>query len=120
MSSYSLADIQRAADEKYGNTIIALADGETATLLNPMRVNKDKRVRLTRIFRSEGIVERLENEPDLDVFDLQREAIQLACKSEHDFAKLQAEVGDDPGVWSIIFAEYNGVSELGEASTSES
>lgn len=118
MPSFSLSDLNAAADKQYGNFEIPVNEDEVLVFLNPLRLDKDRRVRMAKLFQNGSIQDRLEVEPDLDMYDLYREAFEIAAVNEGTFKRLTEIVGDSPAKWTVLFAEFNGTSELGEASTS--
>lgn len=118
MPSFSLNDLNAAADKQYGNFEIQLDGGETLVFLNPLRLPKDRRTRMTKLFLNTEIESRLEEEPTLDMYDLYREAFEIAAFNKETFKKLDKAVGDSPAKWTLLFKEFNGTSDLGEASAS--
>ena len=120
MPSFSLADLNAAADKQYGNFEIPVSEDEVLVFLNPLRLTKERRAKMTKLFQNGTIASRLEDEPELDMYDLYREAFQIAAVNEGTFERLVEVVGDSPAKWTLLFSEYNGTSELGEASASES
>lgn len=118
MPSFSLNDLNAAADKQYGNFEIPLGEGETLVFLNPLRMKKDRRARMTKLFMNGEIESRLKEEPTLDMYDLYREAFEIAAVNKATYEALVKAVGDSPAKWTLLFKEYNGTSELGEASAS--
>lgn len=114
MPSMTLDDLNKAADKKFGNFEIETGE-ETLVFLNPLRLPKERRKAMTRIFESDVLAERVKEDEDLDMYDLYAEAFAIAAVSPHHYERLAEFVGDNPAKWSVLFQAYNGESELGEA-----
>lgn len=115
MPSMTLDDLNKAADKKFGNFEIELEGEETLVFLNPLRLPKDRRKQMTRIFEGDILKARVEEDDDLDMYDLYAEAFAVAAATPRHFERLAEVIGDNPAQWSILFQAYNGESELGEA-----
>lgn len=114
MASFSLDDIREAADLKYASTDIALGDGETVVMVNPLRLSKEKRKELM------SIQDIIDGEEEIDQEDVLRNAIRLVSEDEGPAEKLIELVGDDLGVLAEIFSKYTEKNQVGEASASQS
>lgn len=119
MPNISLADIQKAADKKYGDYVIPVEGGKELRFKNPMRMSRDIRRKLADLFDVKKMLEKAEANPDLDVYDLYREAFELTAVKPAHFAQLDKAVGDDPAIWTLLFEEFGEATEAGEASPSE-
>ena len=112
MPSITLADIQAAADRKYGPLVIELADGPVE-LVNPIRLSKEKRKKLTTINdgTESGDVEGVE--------DKLADVIRLAMKPA-EAKRLLAAVGGDLAQLKEIVETWTASAQVGEASPSPS
>lgn len=110
MATISLQDIRDAADRKYGPLVIEGVEGGDVTLLNALRLSKDKRMALAA----------LDDEDDLDIQDKLEQIIRLAAASTDDADRLLGAFGDDLGQLAETLQSYSGKTQLGEASTSPS
>jgi hypothetical protein len=102
MPTITLADIQKAADKKYGPLIIKDVPGGPVTLVNPLRLPKEKRDAMTA----------LDDVEDVDV--KLRQLVELAA-SPDDAKRLLDAVGDDLAALAEIVADYTGTAQVGEA-----
>jgi hypothetical protein len=109
MPSITLADIKRSADKKYGPLVIEDVPGGPVELVNPLRLSKVKRDKLSKIDEVEGDVEK-------KLTDI----ITLAVVKPADAKRLLAEVGDDLTVLADICQKWTGSAQVGEASPSPS
>lgn len=101
MPSFTLADIQAAADKKYGPMVIDLGDSKVE-LVNPIRMSKDKRDKLTALDTEEDVDKKL------------AAIVRLAC-SQRDAKALLDAVGSDLGALAEIVTEWSKSSQVGEA-----
>lgn len=111
MATFSLDDIRAAAEAKYGDTTIDLGD-EKMVLVNPLRLDKDKRKALT------SIQERSEEE-GADEGDVMREALRLATSTPAAAEKFIGIAGDDLTLLATVFESYTEGVQMGEASASQ-
>lgn len=112
MPNVTLADIQAAADAKYGPYVIDMGDGQTCTLLNALRLPKDKRREVMKL-------QDLQEEDAENVDDHLMRMVELTAKSKGDATRLLRAVGTDLALLAEILEGYGKASELGEASASE-
>ena len=112
MAKFTLDNIRKAAQAKYGSTEITLDDEFVVELQNPLRLPKSKRAELA------GLQARLDA-GDLDQEDVLATTVHLVAKSEAAATRLLDEVGDDLTVLVEIFKEYSEGTQAGEASASE-
>ena len=108
MANFTLDDIRKAADAKYGSTNI---DG--TELVNPLRLTKEKRAALT------GLQGKLDAE-DADQEEILAEALQLVSRTEAQGETLLAGIGGDLAVLVSVFEKYMEGAQVGEASPSQS
>jgi len=118
MTQVTLTDIQRAAEKKYGNYTVLIED-EVLTFLNPLRLPKEKRKAIAELNTQEFYAEGAAG-ADFDKWDMYRRIFELSAKTESHFQRLDEAIGDDPAMWEELFDALNTVTELGEASPSES
>ena len=117
-NTLSLADIQKAATERYGDYVIPVEGAEALRFRNPMRLPRESRQRLGNLFNTEQMLKRAEEDHTLDIYDLYREAFELAAVSPAHYETLSAAVGDDPATWTLLFEEFGQATAVGEASPS--
>ncbi|WP_328310254.1 phage tail assembly protein [Streptomyces sp. NBC_00442] len=110
MASFSLDDIRNAAEARYGSTDIELGD-ETVRLLNPLRLPRDTRTKLSQLQDDMG-------GEDADQEELLSEAIRLVAEHAAAADKLLKAVGGDLAVLAEIFDRYGKGAQVGEASAS--
>lgn len=124
-----LADIREAAEKKYGDLPIDLADETSVRLQNLLRMPKDQRRAVTKL--QEGLdavqgedeaakkAQLLDGEDDTDaVVRLVKETIRLVADSKKGAEALIAEIGDDLPTLMNVFEEYGATSQPGEAQPS--
>lgn len=102
MPKITLADIQKAADKKYGPLVIAGIEGGDITLVNPLRLPKEKRDAMTALDDVEDVDAKL------------RTLVELAASPE-DAKRLLDAVGDDLAVLAELVGDYTGTAQVGEA-----
>jgi hypothetical protein len=107
MPSITLADIQSAADKKYGPLVISDVPGGPVELVNPLRMDKAKRDRLTKLDAIEDPEEKL------------AEAIRIGVAKASDAKRLLAAVTDLAALAEIVNA-WTSSAQVGEASPSPS
>lgn len=112
MATFSLDDIRAAAEAKYGSTDISLGGGETMILVNPLRLPKEKRDRLSKIQEAAEV-------EDADQGDVMREALRLVTSTPHATEKFIEVAGDDLALLATVFENYTEGAQVGEASASQ-
>ncbi|MGW2541542.1 phage tail assembly protein [Kitasatospora sp. NPDC001574] len=110
MAQYTLDEIRASAEAKYGSTDIAI-DGGEVRLLNPLRLARPKREKLT------ALQDRL-GDDNADQELLLSDAIRLVAENTPAAEKLLASVGGDLAVLAEIFDRYGKGTQAGEASAS--
>jgi hypothetical protein len=110
MATFTLDDIRSAAEAKYGSTDIDLGNGDVLSLVNPLRLPKDKRDALTAI---------QESADERDNGDVMRDAIRLVASNEAQAERFLAIVGEDLAMLATVFSAYTEGSQVGEASASQ-
>ena len=113
MATFTLDSIREKAEEKYSSTDIELANGDMVSLLNPLRLPKEKRKKLMSIQDSL-------DEEDAEQEEVLADAIVLVSDNTVKAKKLLKEIGDDMAVLAEIFSLYTGDAQVGEASASQS
>jgi tail assembly protein len=111
MPSITLADIQAAADKKYGPLVIELPDGNVE-LTNPIRLSKDKRKALADLDAADA-------DGEVDVDEKVAACIKLAAKPA-DAKRLLAALGGDLAQLKEVIEQWSASSQPGEASPSPS
>jgi hypothetical protein len=107
VSQFTLDDIRAAAEKKYGNVDISF-DGNTVTLLNPLRLDHAKRAALS------ALQDEL-NDSDGDQAELLRKGILLVAQNAEYGQRLIDTIGEDLTVLAQVFASYGEGVQAGEA-----
>jgi hypothetical protein len=107
MSAYELDDIKKAAEKKYGSTNIKIGGGVEVVLLNPLKLSKATRKKLSQV--QENLDE------GADEVDALVEALKLIVATPAMVDKLLDAVGDDAATLAEIFSIYQENSQPGEA-----
>ena len=118
MPTFTLADIQKIADDRYGDYVIPVEGEEALRFRNPMRLPREARQKLGNLFNTEKMLARAEADETLDIYDLYREAFELAASKPAHYKTLATAVGDDPATWTLLFEEFGQATAVGEASPS--
>ena len=105
----TLDQIREAAERKYGATEVVLGEGNTVTLVNVMRLPKEKRDRLMEVQRG------LKDDEDADQEAGLREILRLVAENDDHADRLLSAVGDDLASLVTVFELYSKGTELGEA-----
>jgi hypothetical protein len=108
MPSITLADIKRSADKKYGPLVISDVPGGPVELVNPLRLSKAKRARLSN----------LDDETDID--KKFADIIHIAVVKPTDAKRLLEAVGDDLTYLADITESWTRSAQVGEALPSPS
>lgn len=111
MATFTLEDIQSAADEKYGPTVVEYKGG-SATFRTPIRMSKDERAQLVELHEAM-------NEEGADQEKLVEDMLRLTATKESEAEELIRQVGGDLAVLISILESYLGESQVGEASASQ-
>lgn len=112
MAGMTLDDITSAADAKYGPFEVEGVPGGSVTLVNPLRLHKDKRKKLNEL--------QAKQENTDDQADLFRDMLKLVAKTPADAARLIEALGDDLAKYAVVLTSYGEAARLGEASPSPS
>lgn len=107
-SEITLDFIRDAAEKKYGSRVVPLGDGKTVTLRNPLRLSSEEREQLGKLEMNDGA----------DPLAYFKEAFTLVS-SKKEAEELAKVLGDDAALYMVLFEEYMGSVELGEASPSQ-
>lgn len=108
MPSINLSDIQKAAEEEFGDVEINLPDGKVARLASPLMLDKPARSRLKELATTEY--------SDVDDFvSIIQEVIELRCRTKAEFAAIKKALGGKPAGWVQLFMSLNKLEDLGEA-----
>lgn len=119
MPKIQLTTIQQAVDTKHDDFVVELPTGQSATFSAILRLDKPKRRALRAAMDLKG---RAEANPDSDddIYDVYKDAFRITAKTGNDFPLLEQAVGDDPAMWSDLFAAFSEDAQVGEASVSGS
>lgn len=112
-NSFSLDDIRKAAEAKYGSTDIELPDGKVCSLVNPLRLSKEKRAELV------SMQDKMD-ESGADQFDILADAIRLVATSKSKAEALIEAADGDLTILVEVFSNYTSSTQVGEASASQS
>lgn len=113
MAKFTLDDIREAAEKKYGSFDIELPDGETVSLLNPMRMDKAKRKELGAL--QERLNALSESEESVDEESVVEEMLTLVAASPAQAKRLLKALGDDMAMKITVFNQYGESTQAGEA-----
>lgn len=118
MAKITLADIKNAADRKYGPFEVDLGDGVEVTLLNVLRLPKDKRAEFTAqqklLDTAQGAAEQDLDEITAKLCDL----LRVIAATPEGAERLIDAMGDDNGVLMELWEQYSEATQPGEASPS--
>jgi len=127
MSALTLDELRKGAAAKYPDFEIEMEDGTMLGFHPVFRLPKEKRKAVAAAMdvkqRVEALVKDEENDTDQAelLIGVLSDALKAAERSKGDHAKLHKWAGtEDLGIWLFIFRNYSEVTELGEASPSES
>lgn len=123
--SLTLDDLRNGAAAKYPDFEIEMEDGTMLGFRPVFRLPKEKRKLVAAAMNVQKRVDELPEDADMDQPELLvailSDALHAAERSKGDHAKLAKWAGkEDLGIWIFIFRQYQEVTELGEASPSES
>lgn len=110
MANFTLDDIRAAAEAKYGSTDIETSKG-TTKLVNPLRLSKTKRNKLT------SIQERIDAGDDQA--EVLEDALRLVSATKAQADALLKDIDGDLAVLVEVFNAYNESAQVGEASASD-
>jgi hypothetical protein len=125
MSALKLDDLRKGAEDKYPDFEIETEEGKVLGFKPIFRLPKSKRKAIAAAFDLQTRVEGLGEDTDVDQPELfisvLSEALKAAERTKGDFEALAKWAGmEDLGIWLYIFTNYSEMTELGEASPSES
>lgn len=118
MAQFQLADIQAAADKRFGDfeVVTDLESGDVARFIPTLRQPKKIRRQLAAIVDLEARTKAaVENDTDDDLFDMFRDYFRVSARSAADYKKLEKAIGDDPAVWTDLFNMFTEEDQAGEA-----
>jgi hypothetical protein len=125
MSALSLDDLRKGAAAKYPDFEIETEDGKVLGFHPVFRLPKAKRKAIMEAMDVKSRVEALGEDTDTDqpelMISILSDALHAAERTRGDHAVLAKWAGkEDLGTWLYIFRRYSEVTDLGEASPSES
>lgn len=115
MASFQLDDIRAAAEAKYGSYDIMDGDNVLVSLLNPLKLDKQRREELAALqeeFSSE--------DTEIEQEEYFARVIRLVADSKRGADALLRMVGKDLTVLATILTQYREHTQVGEASDSQS
>lgn len=124
MSSFTLADIQKAAEKKYGDfeVVVPTEEGtETARFRPILRCSRE--VRKAYAKATDPLAHVPEEGSEADMVDVLvtacKAGFETIARSKRDFelldAALKVDGEDDLALWQELFTAYNEDTEAGEA-----
>jgi hypothetical protein len=125
MSALSLDDLRKGAESKYPDFEIETEDGKVLGFKPVFRLPKSKRQAIAAAMDIQKRIEALPEDTDIDqpqlMISILSDALLAAERTKGDHAALAKFAGEeDLGLWLFVFSEYSAMTELGEASPSES
>lgn len=111
-NTFTLDDIRKAAEAKYGSTDIELSDGFVTKLVNPLRLSKEKRAELMAIQKDD-------DGEGQDQEQMLSDAIRLVAEKPIQAERLLEEIDGDLTLLAEIFSNYTKSTQVGEASASQ-
>lgn len=112
-NTFTLDDIRKAAEAKYGATEVDLGDGqESVRLVNVLRLPKEKRDRLIA-------AQKQLQDDEADQEAILRDMLRLVAETDAQASRLLDVIGDDLAVLLTVFTQYSEGTQLGEASASQ-
>ena len=111
----SLDSIRAAAEKQYGSFDIDLGNGEVARLLNPLRLPKEVRAKLTSL---EAAAEAAGDDADHTEEQIE-ETLRLLAQTPEQAEALFAALGGDLALMATIMEQYSDNTQAGEASPSQ-
>lgn len=110
-TSVTLADLQAAAQERWGDFVIEDLD---VTLRHALRLTDKDREKLAELFEAEG-----EDENETDLLTRMRAIVEIVAADKTQAKRLLDHLKDDPALLVIVVEQYMEATQLGEASDSE-
>lgn len=118
MATLSLGEIQKAAQEEFGDLVITDVNGVDVTLRHALRLSREDRKALAALDAENA--EDGEDEDDDGVMTRYKEVLRIAATNEEQAEALLDAIGDDPTLLVVTVKQYMEKTQLGEASGSES
>lgn len=115
MATFSLQDIQDAAEAKYGPCIIEGIPGGDVTLVNALRLPKAKRDALVAL-QAKANDETATLDDSLNVL---KQIVTIAAKTPAEATRLLKAIGDDQTMLATVIEKYGEASQQGEITPSE-
>lgn len=117
MPKINLSAAQTAVETKYEDFEIDFENGSTAAVFLPaLRLPKEKRKALADAL---NLPKRAEADNGDDIYDVYKDVFRISEKEEGDFERLEAFVGDNPGLWEHLFGLFMEDTQPGEALPSQ-
>lgn len=124
MSSFTLDDLAAATDAEYAHTTITFTDTDdagkaeevTVVFRNALQLSREKRKQMEELQSDEDEGTEDEGEVEQRFIDV----LMIAADDPRAAERLFAQIGENLGMIVQLFKQYNGQTQLGEASTSQS
>lgn len=115
MPKINLAAAQEAIEAKYEDLEVDVLTSEGEETVAFMPVLRLPKARRKAIGEALDIPTRAKADDGTDLYDIYKDVFRLSERTEGDFAKLDAFVGDNPAMWEHLFEAYIKGTEAGEA-----
>ena len=114
MTNVTLADLQDAAQKKWGDLVI---EDLGVTLRHALRLSKADRKKLSKLQEVEEGDEA--NEDEEVVLNRLRKTVEIVAQTPEQAKVLLDAVGDDVTLLATVLEQYTEATQMGEASDSE-
>ena len=117
-NAFTLDDIRAATEAKYGSTDIDLGGGDVVRLLNPLRLPKVRRDRMTELQESFTPKDDAPDVTEEQQAETLREILRTVAEGEGPVTRLIDLAGEDLALLMTVFDKYVSGAQVGEASAS--
>jgi hypothetical protein len=111
MPDVTLSDIRDAAERRFGDYVIALDNGEAATLQSPLRLSDDASASLRSL---QSTLDDTTADPSA-VRDAMSEVVRLVAKTPDDADRLLGQLSDDLPTLVMVIDGWGKSTLAGEA-----
>lgn len=124
MPTVTLDQIRESIEKKYAPVVVPFGDGLSCTLVQALRLPKDKRRAMSEV-QKESAAGEIADGDDMDSresrqLEALRQIVRIAATDPTEADLLLDEIGDDVLVLSEVLNAYSGATQLPEASASAS
>lgn len=109
-----LADIKKAADQKYSPYQVELEDGRIVEMRIPLRLSKEERASISRAFDLDD-----ESNERKDMLDIYQEVFRILIEDDKLADALIAGLDEDLAFHQELFNDFSEQMQLGEANSSK-